>query len=336
MSLVIDLLKENEFYQVILSDSKKQIRGFRLINDSSCLSDYPWFSDLKNHDVKGLMSGLTEDQLIALSFFFIKESVTSVMIMEQWFRDLGLPECLSEELADFLYISKVTSLGEVNYLDEIIPDEKWHNTNTSDFSTHNQGFAEESKAFSDESRSLNTPPAVNFKELLHLLTEEKKIRWIFSYLDSHVLVAGNEEIIDLYIGADEVVINMAHFKESSFMVEDHSCIVIGFSSTFTAFIEVIMHNYPAAIKKFCSLIRVSDRDTTTIGSLLLSNPIFLNYLSINFNRIEFCGFNETGQLIVWDVIKRDTPACNLWNLNLQKADYRNGQPVIPLFMKAIK
>ena len=334
MSLTIDLLKVNELSQVILNDSNNDIQGIRLINNSSYLSENQWFKNLKRFDEKKLLDKLTEDQLIASVYFFIRESVTSVMLMKQWFLDLELTDSLSEELADFLYEAKIESLNQENF-DEI----------------------------SDYAEMSVDSPSISIAELIQLLREKKEITWLYTYSGSNGLVKNDlrssqkveinvlkspekveinihrssEKVeINILTSPEKVEINMTQLKESSFMIEDHHCIVIGLSSSFTSFVEVIMHSFPATIASFCSLIRVSDRDMTTVGNLLLSNPLFLHYLSKYFKRIEFCGFNDSGQLVVWDTVNRDNCGSGLWYNKLEKEDHVNGQSVIPLFMKLVK
>ncbi len=312
MSLTIDLLKVNELSQVILNDSNNDIQGIRLINNSSYLSENQWFKNLKRFDEKKLLDKLTEDQLIASVYFFIRESVTSVMLMKQWFLDLELTDSLSEELADFLYEAKIESLNQENF-DEI----------------------------SDYAEMSVDSPSISIAELIQLLREKKEITWLYTYSGSNGLVkndlrSSQKVEINVLTSPEKVEINMTQLKESSFMIEDHHCIVIGLSSSFTSFVEVIMHSFPATIASFCSLIRVSDRDMTTVGNLLLSNPLFLHYLSKYFKRIEFCGFNDSGQLVVWDTVNRDNCGSGLWYNKLEKEDHVNGQSVIPLFMKLVK
>ncbi len=312
MSLTIDLLKVNELSQVILNDSNNDIQGIRLINNSSYLSENQWFKNLKRFDEKKLLDKLTEDQLIASVYFFIRESVTSVMLMKQWFLDLELTDSLSEELADFLYEAKIESLNQENF-DEI----------------------------SDYAEMSVDSPSISIAELIQLLREKKEITWLYTYSGSNGLVkndlrSSQKVEINILTSPEKVEINMTQLKESSFMIEDHHCIVIGLSSSFTSFVEVIMHSFPATIASFCSLIRVSDRDMTTVGNLLLSNPLFLHYLSKYFKRIEFCGFNDSGQLVVWDTVNRDNCGSGLWYNKLEKEDHVNGQSVIPLFMKLVK
>ncbi len=312
MSLTIDLLKVNKLSQVILNDSNNDIQGIRLINNSSYLSENQWFKNLKRFDEKKLLDKLTEDQLIASVYFFIRESVTSVMLMKQWFLDLELTDSLSEELADFLYEAKIESLNQENF-DEI----------------------------SDYAEMSVDSPSISIAELIQLLREKKEITWLYTYSGSNGLVkndlrSSQKVEINVLTSPEKVEINMTQLKESSFMIEDHHCIVIGLSSSFTSFVEVIMHSFPATIASFCSLIRVSDRDMTTVGNLLLSNPLFLHYLSKYFKRIEFCGFNDSGQLVVWDTVNRDNCGSGLWYNKLEKEDHVNGQSVIPLFMKLVK
>jgi hypothetical protein len=117
------------------------------------------------------------------------------------------------------------------------------------------------------------------------------------------------------------VYNLSQTPETHFIIEDHNCIITGFSVNYTSFVEILSGYSSHLLNTLCNLIPVEERDTLSVFRLFSTyrdeiNPLLLNV----FNSIEYFGINGKGKLIKFD---------NSSNLN-DKLEF------IPLYIKMIK
>ncbi len=293
MPLTIELLKVKDSPLVILGNRSNEPGGVRLVDSSSSIEGFSWLKSVKSDDTKGVFQKLTEDQLTTSLYFLLRESMTSELLMQQWFSDLGVNKVEGEELATFIYHTRI------NYLEEL-----------SDFIYH---YADPLRSFS----------ALNLDNLLSQLKSGNKLYWYYKN-NSRELHAKNSDS----------KINLARLPEASFLMEDHDCIVIGFANSFTSFIEVILHSYPALLPELCSFVPLAERDTTAIGTLLEYDIRFLKYVSSQFKRVDFMGLDSAGRLKEWESFSAsDDRTYNNMNNFFSPM---NEQTVVPLFIKLIK
>lgn len=170
--------------------------------------------------------------------------------------------------------------------------------------------------------TIRTEP-INLSNLLELVSKEQPIHWIFDSLP----------VINK---AGYLKIDLKQLSESAFMIEDHSCIIVGFSSDFTTFLELISGYKALLLSQLCKLVPFYLRDIYSVGRLFDENPDFINLIiNSGIKDIEFYGLDTAGRLTQFH-----NPM--LIQYNSWKSDFNNNlaenkqQNLIPLYAKFLK
>lgn len=119
---------------------------------------------------------------------------------------------------------------------------------------------------------------------------------------------------------NSLLVNLLNYSQTAFQVEDQHCIIIGFTVTFTAFIQLISAYKPELLCTYSKLVPLHLRDNYSVGRLLMENqPIAQQLILAGFSKVIYCGLNENGQLT---------------NLSLTESLYHGS--CLPLFMNLMK
>lgn len=131
--------------------------------------------------------------------------------------------------------------------------------------------------------AIRTEP-INLSSVLDLMNSEQPIYWIFDSLP-------------VIYKAEYLRINLKQLSESAFMIEDHSCIIVGFSNDFTSFLELISGYKSILMSRLCKLVPLYLRDIYSVGRLFDENPDFIKLIiKAGLKEVEFYGLDTTGRL----------------------------------------
>ncbi len=165
---------------------------------------------------------------------------------------------------------------------------------------------------------------IDLESILQLIKAESHIHWTFDSLPE-ITRAGYKNI------------NLKQLKESAFLIEDHSCIVFGFSNNFTSFVELMANNRSNLLKQLCALVPIYYRDIYSLGRLFKESHEFDQILfSAGIRDILFYGLNENGKLTEFsdrNMIQYNHSIVKQSENNHFENDF---QKVIPLYAKFIK
>lgn len=125
-------------------------------------------------------------------------------------------------------------------------------------------------------------------------------------------------------------------RETYFIIEDHSSLIIGFSNSYTSFLELLSGYNPSLFDTLCSLIPLSSRDIMTLGHALIENIEIEDVLRMIFHKgIEFYGINQEGLLINYSNIESIRGRSDL-SFRSKMMIISEITSIIPLFIKLIK
>lgn len=169
----------------------------------------------------------------------------------------------------------------------------------------------------------DTTETFNLPLLFELVSREKPIHWIFDSLP----------VIDK---AGYLKINLKQLSESGFMIEDHSCIIIGFSCDFTSFLELISGYKAILMSQLCKLVPLDLRDIYSVGRLFIENPNFIKLIiNAGLKDVEFYGLDASGRLTQFQelmLIQYNTGKSDLHDTIAEN----NQKNLIPLYAKFLK
>lgn len=170
--------------------------------------------------------------------------------------------------------------------------------------------------------TVRTEP-IYLSSLFELVSREQPIHWIFDSLP----------VIDK---AGYLKINLKQLSESGFMIEDHSCIIIGFSCDFTSFLELISGYKAILMSQLCKLVPLDLRDIYSVGRLFIENPYFIKLIiNAGLKDVEFYGLDATGRLTQFQelmLIQYNTGKSDLHDTFAEN----NQKNLIPLYAKFLK
>ena len=121
--------------------------------------------------------------------------------------------------------------------------------------------------------------------ILQLIKHERPIHWTFDSLPEN-------------ISEDYRKINLKKLNESAFLIEDHSCIVIGFSNNFTSFIELFAGYNSNLLEQLCKLVPLHYRDIYSLGRLFIECKEFEEIIiKSGIKEVLFFGLDGNGKLM---------------------------------------
>lgn len=124
------------------------------------------------------------------------------------------------------------------------------------------------------------------------LMDTPTYQWKFDRLPDPTLQT--EQWIDLY-----------NYKETAFLIEDHSCIVIGFTVTATELIQLVSGYNHSAIGLLSTQLPVYIRDHVSLARMLLQGKPFPDiFRTLGFKQLSFHGLDIKGKLVICNSIKQ--------------------------------
>lgn len=118
----------------------------------------------------------------------------------------------------------------------------------------------------------------------------------------------------------QLVRDLSKLNETAFLVEDHGCIVVGFSVNITELIQLASGYKPETLSLLSALVPLHLRDHYSVGRLIIEHPEVINHLMEScFSAVTFHGLLPNGNLSTFET-------CSLINQGT----------TIPLFLKLIK
>lgn len=117
-----------------------------------------------------------------------------------------------------------------------------------------------------------------------------------------------------------LVRDLSKLNETAFLVEDHGCIVVGFSVNITELIQLASGYKTETLSILSGLVPLHLRDHYSVGRLVIDHPEVINQLMEScFSAVTFHGLLPNGNLSTFET-------CSLINQGT----------TIPLFLKLIK
>lgn len=164
----------------------------------------------------------------------------------------------------------------------------------------------------------------------HLPTQK-----ILSFNDMNIINKQNWNFI-WNIEPDSKSNQLTYIRESHFIIEDHSSLIIGFSNSYTSFLELLSGYNPILFDSLCSLVPLQSRDIMTLGQTLIEIIEIEDVLRKLFPKgIEFYGINQEGLLINYSNIESIGGRSDL-SLRSKMMIISEITSIIPLFIKLIK
>lgn len=296
MNLAIEIRHSNlvTSYSLIDRDSKDCSDFLLTSDDLETIKSSEWYFPLKTNDKKSLLDNCTDNQLITAIYFYIDINPVSESLMKQWFLDTG---CLSEtaiELSRLVNSSRIKRLYEDT---DIVFDGTINNNQSLD-------------AFTESSTRLS------IGEILETMESGKPLLWSFDSF-SH------------YSCEEYSVIDLSVLRESKIVIEDHHCIIIGFSVNYTTFLEFVAAKDEELLSQLCTYVDVSLRDNLSIGSVLISQPLIINDITASrYSVISFYGIGADGKLTLYPNNPDIGKICHYYP--------KKGYNLMPFFLKIHK
>jgi hypothetical protein len=127
------------------------------------------------------------------------------------------------------------------------------------------------------------------------------------------------------------IANLVAIRESYFLIEDHACLITGFSVSYTSFLELISGYQSDILHPLCKLVPLQYRDIKTIGQIFIEYHEIFTILTKTFSKgFEFYGINHSGKLINYTSLFNTKGEVNFrdWIFNMSR-----DVSIIPLFIK---
>lgn len=126
---------------------------------------------------------------------------------------------------------------------------------------------------------------INLSSILLLIKHEQPIHWTFDALPENISEGYKK-------------INLKNLNESAFLIEDHSCIVIGFSNNFTSFIELFTGYNSNLMEQLCKLVPLHYRDIYSLGRLFIEcKELEEIIIKSGMKEVQFFGLDDNGKLM---------------------------------------
>lgn len=292
-------------------------------------------------------NNLNDLVLMVVVYFYINSYTFTNQIMEQWLIDAGCYNNSAAILAESISSSRlekpeielemltsagisipfsqpkaymctidcdtINSINETDSetIDSLDTTDKKNDRNTKDslYTTNSStDNASVNKSGNKRNKFNTTPyPIKDLSIVLGMIKNRSHIQWTYDNLPINKR-------------GDSLLVNLLNYSQTAFQVEDQNCIIIGFTVTFTAFIQLISAYKPELLSTYTKLVPLHLRDSYSVGRLLMENQFIIQQLIYaGFSKVQYCGLNENGKLT---------------DLGLTESLYHG--TCLPLFMKLMK
>lgn len=297
MELVIEIIKGQGSLYFSLTDLDHSEPTSTLIK-SSDLSEVRaslWYHPLKETDKKLVLDKCTNNQLITAIYFYLDNNPASELLMTQWFADTGCSKTMASLLANIVFNARILRME-----DDI------------DLTTHSL-FQNNDKSHCFNGSEILPIESLNMTGILQQLKSGKFIQWRFDSVSS--VCTSKYNIIDI-----------SGLIESASVVEDHHCIITGFSAKYITCIDMLASNNTLLMANLCDHVSLGLRDKMSIGTALIKLPAILEIiLESGYKGIEFFGLDSDGKIKLYsEQVKRS---------KIQFSEPYGSEMLMPLFIK---
>lgn len=316
-------------------------------SDLSKIIQLECFDPLLKQITLSRFNTLNDHILMVAVYFYLNSYTFTNLIMEQWLMDAGCYNNSATILAESISSARLekpeielkmltgagisvpfsqpqTSICTINCdtinsinetdretIDSLYTTDRNTDRNTQDglYTTNSSTDNASGNTSGNNRNKFNTAPyPINdLSIVLGMIKNQSHIQWTYDNLP--INKRGNS-----------LLVNLLNYSQTAFQVEDQYCIIIGFTVTFTAFIQLISAYKPELLSTYTKLVPLHLRDNYSVGRLLMENQFIIQQLIYaGFSKVIYFGLNENGKLT---------------DLGLTESLYHGS--CLPLFMKLMK
>ncbi len=268
MELVISAVagKSNTWY--LLSDKDNSPLQHHQYTHSHlpAIRESAWFQPVVEYDRSGVLTGITNNQLMVVLYFYLNDNSRSATIMKQWLLDAGCNEAQAESLTETIYLARLDKDG---------------------LHTH-------PATANKLPLPINTLMQSTLSDMLSNMGDGTGISWSFDLLP---FANNNSNNNSNNNNSNHKVLNLSTVEETAILIEDHHCIIAGYTVDMTSFTELICGEDETLAGQLSALVPLHLRDHYSVGRLFSEHlQVEALLLANKFSSIEHYGLESTGQL----------------------------------------